>query len=312
MFTAMRLRTGAAAFGTAAAAAAGFYAVGGIVPSTPPAAYSKAAAPDYQKVAKQIDQVIEDNNAGPLLVRLAWHAAGTFDKGDFLTFPSGGSDGATMRHAAESAHGGNAGLWIARDLLEPVKKNNPNITYADLWSLAGAVAIDTMGGPKVEWRPGRPDYGPEHCTPDGRLPDGGLGSDHLRDVFYRMGFNDQEIVALSGAHTLGECHTDRSGFWGPWAHNPNGFDNEYFTLMLGVEWTPKKWEGPFQYEDPTGKLMMLPTDLALRDDPAFRPHVEVYAKDMDKFFGDFSSAFQKLQENGCETLGDPVKWDLNK
>ena len=42
------------------------------------------------------------------------------------------------------------------------------------------------------------------------------GAKHIRDVFYRMGFNDREIVALVGAHTLGECHADRSGFVGPW------------------------------------------------------------------------------------------------
>ena len=35
---------------------------------------------------------------------------------------------------------------------------------------------------------------------------------------FRMGFNDQEIVALSGAHTLGRCHADRSGFVGPWTN----------------------------------------------------------------------------------------------
>ncbi len=44
------------------------------------------------------------------------------------------------------------------------------------------------------------------CPPNGRLPDASQGAQHLRDVFYRMGFNDQEIVALSGAHTLGRCH----------------------------------------------------------------------------------------------------------
>lgn len=56
----------------------------------------------------------------------------------------------------------------------------------------------------------------ENCTPDGRLPDGDKGADHIRKIFYRMGFNDNEIVALSGAHALGRCHTDRSGFEGPW------------------------------------------------------------------------------------------------
>ena len=55
--------------------------------------------------------------------------------------------------------------------------------------------------------------------PDGRLPDADKGSkkatiSHLRDIFYRMGFNDKEIVALSGAHALGRCHTDASGYWG--------------------------------------------------------------------------------------------------
>ena len=60
-------------------------------------------------------------------------------------------------------------------------------------------------------------------SPDGRLPDGAKDTktetiQHLRDIFYRMGFDDQAIVALSGAHAVGRCHTDRSGFWGPWTY----------------------------------------------------------------------------------------------
>ena len=44
----------------------------------------------------------------------------------------------------------------------------------------------------------------EHCAcVKCRLPDASKGAPHIRDVFYRMGFNDQEIVALSGAHALG-------------------------------------------------------------------------------------------------------------
>jgi len=71
-----------------------------------------------------------------------------------------------------------------------------------------------MGGPQIPWRPGRSDKDVSACTPDGRLPDGAKGARHVRDIFYRMGFNDQEIVALLGAHALGRCHTDRSGFKG--------------------------------------------------------------------------------------------------
>lgn len=50
------------------------------------------------------------------------------------------------RFSPEADHGANAGLGIARDLLEPVKKQFPWISYSDLWTLAGVVAIEEMGG----------------------------------------------------------------------------------------------------------------------------------------------------------------------
>jgi len=135
------------------------------------------------------------------------------------------------------------------------------------------------------------------CPPNGRLPDATQGAQHLRDVFYRMGFNDQEIVALSGAHTLGRCHRVRSGFDGPWTTKPLVFDNEYFRNILDLEW--KEVEivetGRKQFVDvQTGKLMMLPTDMALKTDEKFLPFTQAYAKDQDLFFKDFSAAFSKL------------------
>jgi hypothetical protein len=52
-----------------------------------------------------------------------------------------------------------------------------------------------MGGPVIKWRPGRSDEEDgSKSPPDGRLPDAAQGQDHVRDIFYRMGFNDQEIV----------------------------------------------------------------------------------------------------------------------
>lgn len=97
--------------------------------------------------------------------------------------------------------------------MEPIKKKYPQISYADLWTLAGVVAIKEMGGPSIPWRAGRTDIGEEVAAQkvpaNGRLPDAMKKTDHLRDIFYRMGFNDQDIVALSGAHALGRCHTDR-------------------------------------------------------------------------------------------------------
>ena len=54
-------------------------------------------------------------------------------------------------------------------------------------------------GPVVPWRPGRTDKpSGEACPPNGRLPNASLGAPHIRDIFSRMGFNDQEMVALIG------------------------------------------------------------------------------------------------------------------
>ncbi len=86
---------------------------------------------DYQKVYNAIAERLEekedydDGSYGPVLVRLAWHASGTYDK----ETGTGGSNGATMRFHPESGHGANAGLVAARDFLEPIKRacsHSPN------------------------------------------------------------------------------------------------------------------------------------------------------------------------------------------
>ncbi|KAI1341613.1 cytochrome c peroxidase [Xylariaceae sp. FL0016] len=265
---------------------------------------------DYQKVYNEIAGRLEekddydDGSYGPVLVRLAWHASGTYDK----ETGTGGSNGATMRFAPEGDHGANAGLKHARDFLEPVKAKFPWITYSDLWTLAGVCALQEMQGPQIPWRPGRSDKDLAACTPDGRLPDGAKGSNHLRDIFYRMGFNDQEIVALAGAHALGRCHTDRSGFDGPWTFSPTVLTNDYYRLLLEEKWSKRKWDGPAQFQDQGSKsLMMLPADYALIQDKAMKPWVQKYAKDNDAFFKDFSAVITKLFE-----LGVPFKPDTEQ
>ena len=83
----------------------------------------KPTLEDYQTVYDEVAELLErdgdydDGSYGPVLLRLAWHASGTYDK-DTKT---GGSSGATMRFAPESEHGANAGLKTARELLEGVK-----------------------------------------------------------------------------------------------------------------------------------------------------------------------------------------------
>ncbi|KAG1861575.1 heme peroxidase [Suillus subalutaceus] len=238
---------------------------------------------DYQKVYNRIAEVIDDaddydnGSFGPVVLRLAWHASGTYDKAT----GTGGSNYATMRFHPESLHGANAGLHVARELMEKIKQEFSWISYGDLWTLAGVAAVQEMAGPKVPWRP---------------------GAQHIRDIFYRMGFDDQEIVALCGAHALGRCHSDRSGYDGPWTFSPTMFTNDFYKLLFDEKWVWKKWNGPKQLEDKkTKSLMMLPTDYVLTQDKSFKKYAKAYADDVDLFFKDFSAAFAKLLELGVPT-----------
>ena len=218
------------------------------------------------------------------------------------------SGGGTIRFKEELAHGANAGLDQAVAWLEPVHAKHADVSYADLYTLAGCVAVEAMGGPAVAWRAGRVDaMDPSAVTPDGRLPGADAGKPEataaaLRATFGRMGFDDREIVALSGAHALGRCHAENSGYVGPWQGTPTIFSNIYFKLLLKVNWTPDERTKKFQYKDPSGTLMMLPSDLVLIQDDKFKKYVEAYAKDKKLFYADFAAAFQKLEELGTKGL----------
>lgn len=237
---------------------------------------SKEYQEAVEKCRKKLRALIQEKQCAPIILRLAWHSAGTFD----VHSKTGGPFG-TIKNQQELAHAANNGLDIAVRLLEPIKEQFPILSYADFYQLAGVVAVEVTGGPEIPFHPGRPDK--TESPPEGRLPDAKKGSDHLREVFYRMGLSDKDIVALSGGHTLGRCHKERSGFEGAWTNNPLIFDNSYFKELLSGE-----KEG----------LIQLPSDKALLEDPAFRPYVEKYAQDEDAFFADYAEAHLKLSELG--------------
>ncbi|KAH7518421.1 hypothetical protein FEM48_Zijuj09G0169800 [Ziziphus jujuba var. spinosa] len=255
------------------------------------------------KARRDLRALISSRNCAPIMLRLAWHDAGTYD----ASTKTGGPNG-SIRNEEEYTHGSNSGLKKAIDFcgvefrfrapvilafnskkmdygtlneMQEVKSKHPKITYADLYQLAGVVAVEVTGGPTIDFVPGRKDS--KISPKEGRLPDAKLGAPHLRDIFYRMGLSDQDIVALSGGHTLGRAHPERSGFDGPWTEEPLKFDNSYFVELLKGE-----SEG----------LLKLPTDRALLDDPKFLHYVELYARDEDVFFKDYAESHKKLSELG--------------
>uniref|UniRef100_A0A1J3GX56 L-ascorbate peroxidase n=2 Tax=Noccaea caerulescens TaxID=107243 RepID=A0A1J3GX56_NOCCA len=266
----------------------------------------KCAASDAAqlKSAKEdIKVLLRTKFCHPILVRLGWHDAGTYNK-NIEEWPQRGGANASIRFEPEIKHAANAGLISALKLIEPLKEKYPNISYADLFQLASATAIEEAGGPEIPIKYGRVDVtAPEQCPEEGRLPDAGPPSpaDHLREVFYRMGLNDKEIVALSGAHTLGRARPERSGWGKPETKYTKTGPGE----AGGQSWTVKwlKFDNSY-FKDIKEKrdedLLVLPTDAALFEDPSFKIYAEKYAEDPAAFFKDYAEAHAKLSNLGAK------------
>jgi L-ascorbate peroxidase len=272
-----------------------------------------------RKCEGDLKEFINESNANPILVRLAWHDSGTYNK-TISSWPQCGGANGSIRFEKELAHGANAGLAKAVNLLKPIKAKNPLISWADLIQLASAVAIEAAGGPKIPMRYGRIETETEdQCPPEGNLPgaappfaDGAKDAPtHLRNIFYRMGFDDREIVALSGAHTIGRAFKERSGAveegYGPNAGTeftrPTSiarFDKGPGVGMPGGRSWTKHWltfDNEFFTQQRHPKLNWFPTDSALNEDPEFKKHFTRYANQAT-FFAEYALAHKKLSELG--------------
>lgn len=142
----------------------------------------------------------------------------------------------------------------------------------------------------------------------------------IREMFMdRMGCTAQQTVALiAGGHSFGRCHTDISGYAGPWQPNPGYFNNLYCKHLLNDEWKlvdstmedcsgdlitgvkPKGMRRQYVNKKGKGNLMMLVSDMALREDPEFREWIKVYAADMQRLKDDFGAAFKLATEFGFD------------
>ncbi|MBW3619709.1 MAG: catalase/peroxidase HPI [Actinobacteria bacterium] len=214
--------------------------------------YAEAfASLDLDELTRDVDAIMTDSKEwwpadwghyGPLFIRMAWHAAGTYRVGD----GRGGGASGSQRFAPLNSWPDNANLDKARRLLWPVKKKyGRSISWADLLIFTGNRALETMGfetfgfgfgrediwapeedvfwGPEAEW------LGDERYSGDRELfgtlaavqmgliyvnPEGPNGepdplkaAHDIRETFGRMAMNDEETVALiAGGHTFGKAH----------------------------------------------------------------------------------------------------------
>ena len=178
---------------------------------------------------------------GGLMIRMAWHSAGTYR----ITDGRGGAGAGQQRFAPLNSWPDNANLDKARRLLWPIKqKYGRKVSWADLMVLAGNVALESMGfktfgfagGRADVWEPEELYWGPEgswlgderysgerqlaeplgavqmgliYVNPEGPngKPDPLAAAKDIRETFFRMAMNDEETVALiAGGHTFGKTH----------------------------------------------------------------------------------------------------------
>ncbi|KAJ3265370.1 hypothetical protein HDU77_005393 [Chytriomyces hyalinus] len=238
---------------------------------------------DWQNLKLDIQAQVMQAGHGPAAVRLAWHDAGTY------TLAGSGGPHAQKRFISVVQ---DTGLDATMSVMEPLKSKYPQISYADLWSFAGAVVVANSGGPSVKWRPNRADavdaFDEPFTTND--LPDFKWNAAQLKRFFYAKGFNDREIVALSGGHCLGGVPQLNA----PWTSTPFEFNNAYFVLLSNPEQYTAV-DGGYRNRD---GLIMLASDMALVEDETFAQYVSLYAQDEEAFFNDFASAWEKLSELG--------------
>ena len=206
---------------------------------------------NFQRLKKDLRAVMTDSQEwwpadfghyGGLIIRMAWHAAGTYRVGD----GRGGAGTGQQRFPPLSSWPDNVNLDKARRLLWPIKqKYGRKISWADLMILAGNVALESMGFTTFGFGGGRPDvwepdeavyWGKEgtwlgderysgvrdlenplaavqmgliYVNPEGPngKPDPLAAARDIRETFKRMAMNDEETVALiAGGHTFGKTH----------------------------------------------------------------------------------------------------------
>jgi len=213
--------------------------------------YAEAFAQlDLDAVKKDIEQTLTDSrdwwpadwgHYGPLMIRMAWHSAGTYRTLD----GRGGAAGGQMRFDPLNSWPDNGNLDKARRLMWPVKqKYGSSLSWADLMVLTGNVALESMGfktfgfagGREDDWEPELVYWGPEegmldderyqgdreldrplaavqmgliYVNPEGPNgnPDPVAAAKDIRVTFARMAMNDEETVALiAGGHSFGKTH----------------------------------------------------------------------------------------------------------
>lgn len=205
-------------------------------------------------------------HSAPLPLRMAFHDAASYD-------PVTRTGGATGSLHEELDRFENQSFAGAVRCMELARERHPDVSWADLIAVAGAVAVELCGGPRILVGMGRRDA--DRTPGDRPLPHEDTPIATLKAEFLIRALTLRDLVALSGAHTIG------GRLQGPsFTADARSFTSSYFRRLLDP--------------DADAGLTLLRTDLALVEDPELRPIVEEFAADQDAFLGAFADAYVRL------------------
>merc|ERR1712002_494573 len=289
--------------------------------------FTSLSSTEVEAVKKKLRSVVR-GSALPTAVRLSFHDC------------VGGCDGCLNVNNPDNA--GLADLVASLDTVYTSNGYDTILSRADFWALAGVYAVDKTielnndaceeddcevpdSGLVFQWGRTDCDTAP-HTDVDVHLPSALLNHSNVMSFFANeFGLDDNETVALLGAHTLGRASSENSGFSGTWiVGEANFFNNEYYKKLVdsSLSWRHRdagvdNWQWNVQ-----GEVFMLNVDVALYKDIlvdslgesscdfttcAAAPTaatVEAFAASNDVWIPEFTKVFTKMQAHGNFTLND--------
>ena len=259
-----------------------------------------SALANFTAVAQAVRSIVMASPAhnGGLLVNLAWRCAATFRFTDYR----GGCNGARIRLDPEASWPANAG-WSARalELLGPVHHRfaSSALSWSDLIVLAGGVAVEATGGPRLHFCGGRTDAddgaGSVHLEPVLQEDVKNATLDALREAKTLLGLSSREWVALvGGVRSLGGLV--QTGFEGNATSSPGSFDNAFLVSLADDEWKAHAVasSGKVEYKSSATNNFAMPSDVLLRQEPSMMAVVQDLAVDADGFASAFAAAWHKV------------------
>ncbi|GIL88360.1 hypothetical protein Vretifemale_16333 [Volvox reticuliferus] len=264
-----------------------------------------AKKPDYKAVTKAITKALRTASSalpgdtvggkpyyGALFATLAWQCASNFRQTDY----TGGCNGARIRFAPQKDWPQNVAMDRVLAVLAPIKASFPSLTYADLIVLAGSTALTDAKAHKIKFCGGRSDANPNE-TPFPFQPPRVFGNKlvQLKDNALVMGLTLREMVAQQ-ARLRSPSQQRRLGYSGSWTENPSLLTNDYFKVLLNNDWVNTTSAAGQLEMKAVGKegIYMMPTDLAVKWDPASAAIAQEFATDSTAFLAAFASGWNKL------------------